>query len=51
MAHDTIVGAKDESNSKKLVVDNDPSAFYCSELIFSGLEAAGYEADKKLFTP
>jgi hypothetical protein len=25
--------------------------FYCSELIFSGLEASGYEMDKKNFTP
>lgn len=51
MAHDTLAGKRDETNSKNLVVNNDPNAFYCSELIFSGLEASWYAVDKELFTP
>ena len=32
--------ARDENNTENLIIKNDPSAFYCSELIFSGLEAS-----------
>jgi hypothetical protein len=51
MVYDTLAGERDEANNKKVVVKNDSSMFYCSELIFSGLEASGYEMDKKNFTP
>jgi hypothetical protein len=40
IAHDTLAGERDETNNKNLIVKNDPNMFYCSELIFSGLEAS-----------
>lgn len=51
MMYDTIAGARKEGDEALWLIKNRNDMFYCSELIFSGLQASGYEIDKKLFAP
>ncbi len=51
MAYDAMIWARGEWGAELAGIKNCDDMFYCSELIFSGLEASWYEIDKKLIAP